>query len=175
MPCDEQKKQGIYQMTITSDRPSMFKPAIGRVSKAAAFGAAALACFIISDSIAATPGITIENPFLRLIIKDRPAGGYFTLRNNTDKAIELTGATSRGCGMMMLHQSKEVNGVDKMLPVKRIKVPAHGAVSFAPGGYHLMCMKPQSAVAAGKTVPVILTFSDSKAVTANFPVKGPGG
>lgn len=175
MPCDEQKKRGIYTMTIISSQASVFNPATGRVSTAAAFIAGALACFIASDSIAATPEITIENPFLRLIIKDRPAAGYFILRNNTDKAIELTGASSSGCGMVMLHQSKDVNGVDKMLPIKNIKVPAHGAVSFAPDGYHLMCMKPKSAVTAGKTVSVTLTFADGKKVSANFPVKGPGG
>ncbi len=27
--------------------------------------------------------------------------------------------------------------------VKQVTVPAHGAVSFSPGGYHLMCMQPR--------------------------------
>jgi hypothetical protein len=120
-------------------------------------------------------GVTIENPFLRLIINDRPAGGYFTLRNTTDKPIELTGASSSGCGALLLHQSQKVNGLDKMVPVKSIKVPGHAAVSFAPGGYHLMCMKPTSAVAVSKTVSVTLIFADGAKVTADFPVRGPGG
>jgi hypothetical protein len=109
------------------------------------------------------------------IIKSRPAAGYFTLRNNADTAVELTSASSTGCGMVMLHQSREVNGVEEMLPVKAITVPARGTVSFAPGGYHLMCMQPQDSLAVGQKVPVTLKFADGKAVAADFPVKGPGG
>jgi hypothetical protein len=136
----------------------------------------ALAGLVVVGSTAASAGgITIDKPWLRLIIKDRPAGGYFTLRNDTDQKIELTGASSSGCGMMMLHQSKETGGVDKMLPVKSVVVPAHGTLSFAPGSYHLMCMNPQSTITIGSTVPVILKFADGTTTSADFPVKGPGG
>jgi hypothetical protein len=96
------------------------------------------------------------------------------LRNDTDRSIELTGASSSGCGMMMLHQSKEVGGTEKMLPVKSVTVPAHGTLGFAPGGYHLMCMNPQAALVIGRTVPVILRFADGKTLSADFPVRGPG-
>jgi periplasmic copper chaperone A len=73
-----------------------------------------------------------------------------------------------------LHQSKEVNGAEKMLPVKSISIPAHGSVSFATGGYHLMCMSPGNALTVGAKVPVTLNFADGSAVTAQFPVKGAG-
>jgi len=124
---------------------------------------------------AATGGIAIEKPWMRLIIKARPAAGYFTLKNDTGAPVELTGASSAACGMLMLHQTKEVNGIDKMLPVKSISVPMHGTLEFAPGGYHLMCMSPQRSMAIGRSVPVTLKFADGKTVTADFPVKGPGG
>jgi copper(I)-binding protein len=136
----------------------------------------ALAGFVVVGSAAAVAGgVTIDKPWLRFIIKDRPAGGYFTLRNDTDRKIKLTGASSTGCGMVMLHQSKETSGVDKMLPVKSVVVPAHGTLSFTPGSYHLMCMNPQSTVTVGRTVPVTLKFADGTTISADFPVKGPGG
>jgi periplasmic copper chaperone A len=124
---------------------------------------------------AAAAGVTIVKPWMRLIIKERPAAGYFTLRNDTDAAVTLTGASSSACGMVMLHQTKEENGVAKMLPVKKVVVAAHRSVRFAPGGYHLMCMKPQAAMVADRSVPVTLKFVDGKTLTAQFPVKGPGG
>jgi len=77
--------------------------------------------------------------------------------------------------MVMLHQTKSENGVDRMMMVKGVKVPAHGSLSFAPGGYHLMCMEPRNSMAIGASVPVILKFADGKTITATFPVKGPGG
>ena len=89
--------------------------------------------------------------------------------------MTLTGATSSGCGMVMLHQSKEVGGIDKMSPVKSLTVPAHGTLNFKPGNYHLMCMNPQGSVTVGGTVPVVLKFADGRTITADFQVKGPGG
>jgi copper(I)-binding protein len=130
---------------------------------------------VVGSTAAVAGGITIDKPWLRFIIKDRPAGGYFSLHNETDRKIELTAASSSSCGMMMLHQSKEMGGVDKMLPVKSVTVPAHGTLSFTPGSYHLMCMNPQSTVTVGGTAPVILRFSDGQTISADFPIKGPGG
>lgn len=163
-------------MKRTMRRLLSLTPASGQDSKTIAFKFVALATLIVAGStVAAAGGITIETPWLRFIIKDRPAGGYFTLRNDTDRKIELTGASSTSCGMMMLHQSEDVGGVDKMLPVKSVTVPAHGTLSFTPGSYHLMCMNPQSTVTVGGRVPVVLKFADGKTMSAEFPVKGPGG
>jgi copper(I)-binding protein len=134
-----------------------------------------LACGLGISAAAAAGSVTVEHPWMRFIIKARPAAGYFTLRNNSDTAKQLTGASSSACGMLMMHQSKQEDGVDKMLPVKSVAVPAHGLVEFAPGGYHLMCMSPTNAMAIGAQVPVTLRFSDGASVTASFPVKGPGG
>ncbi len=159
-------------MRNTIHRRRSLTPVSGRVSTAIALGV--IAGLVLGASAAyAAGGVTIEKPLMRFIINDRPAGGYFTLRNDTDRSVKLTGASSAGCGMMMPHQSKQVNGVDKMLPVDSVMVQAHGTVSFAPGGYHLMCMSPQMKV--GGTAPVILTFADGKTVSTDFPVKGPGG
>jgi copper(I)-binding protein len=124
---------------------------------------------------AAAGGVSIENPWMRFIIRATPAAGYFTLKNDTGNAVELTGASSTACGMVMLHETKQVNGVETMMMVKTIKVPAHGSFSFAPGGYHLMCMQPQMSMQVGASVPVVLKFADGKTLTATFPVKGPGG
>ena len=152
--------------------PSM--PARGRDNRTVVFGVAVLACLIFMESTAAVAGgISIDKPWLRFIIKDRPASGYFTLHNDTDRNIELTGASSTGCRMMMLHQSKETGEVEMMLPVKSVTVPAHGTLNFTPGSYHLMCMNPKSTVMVGRTVPVILRFADGTTMSADFPVKGP--
>ena len=132
-----------------------------------------LAVLLGAPALAAPKGVSIEKPWIRLIIKARPAAGYFTLHNNGDKPVTLTGASSSACGMAMLHQSKEVNGVEKMLPVKSVTVKPHGTLKFQPGSYHVMCMKPKMAL--GQSVPMTLKFADGDSITAQFPVKGPGG
>lgn len=162
-------------MTMQTTPARSSGQAAGPVSAACALAAAILTLLACSPTLAAEANVTVENPWMRFIIKARPAAGYFTLRNNGDKAVELTSASSSACGMLMMHQSRQENGVDKMLPVKSVPVPAHGSVSFAPGNYHLMCMSPTSAMALGANVPVTLKFIDGQTVTAQFPVKGPGG
>jgi len=123
----------------------------------------------------AAGNVTIEDPWLRFIIKARPAAGYFTLKNGGDKPVDLVSASSPACGMLMLHQSKEVNGVETMRPVKSVTVPAHGKVSFQPGGYHLMCMQPQPSMQPGSSATVTLRFEDGQSLTQVFPVMGAGG
>lgn len=125
--------------------------------------------------MAQTAGISVEKQWIRFIIRARPAAGFFTIKNDTAKAVELISASSPACGSMMLHRSKEENGVDKMLPVEDVTVPAHGTFDFQPGGYHIMCMNPQASMKVGSTVPVTLKFMTGQTVTAQFKVTGPAG
>jgi hypothetical protein len=120
----------------------------------------------------APAGLAIHAPSFRLIIAARPAAGYFTLVNTSAKARHLVGASSSGCGMLMLHQSMAMNGVEHMMGVKSVTVPPHGEVDFAPGGYHLMCMSPTSAMRPGSAVPVTLKFKNGSTMTTSFPVQG---
>jgi periplasmic copper chaperone A len=141
------------------------------VETVAALTCGLLVLLSLSASAAAAINVAVEQPWMRFTIKSRPAAGYFTLKNNGDAPVTLVGAASPDCGMLMLHQSKEVKGVEKMLPVKSITVQANGIEKFQPGGYHLMCMAPKPALHVGATVPVTLKFVGGDEVTAQFPVK----
>jgi len=124
------------------------------------------------QAAAAGQGVTISDQWMRFIIAARPAAGYFTLNNGTDKAVSLVAAASPACGNIMLHRSVQQNGQDMMVMVKNVPVPAHGELKFAPGGYHLMCMKPAKTMKPGASVPVILSFDDGSTIKADFPVRG---
>lgn len=96
-----------------------------------------------------------------------------TLQNTSSSPAILTGASSPACEMLMLHRSETGGGRDKMVHVASVAVPPHGVLSFAPGGYHLMCMQPR--MTPGGSVHVTLTFQDGGTVGAVFPVFGPAG
>jgi periplasmic copper chaperone A len=119
--------------------------------------------------------VSIAGPWIRFINTTTPAAGYFTVTNAGARPVVITGASSPDCGSLMLHQSRNVNGVEQMEMVSSVTVPAHGSVKFAPGGYHLMCMSPSANVMPGRTVPVTLTFADHRTVTKPFMVRGPNG
>jgi copper(I)-binding protein len=120
-------------------------------------------------------GLTIADPWMRMIMPSRPAAGYFTLLNQTAKARILVGAESSACAKLMLHRSVNQSGQERMVMVKNVTVPAHGQVKFAPGGYHLMCMSPSQEVTPGHAVLVTLRFQGGRAITARFPVRGATG
>ena len=77
--------------------------------------------------------------------------------------------------MLMLHRSVDQGGQERMVEVASVPVPAHGKVSFAPGGYHLMCMSPAAAMRPGQSVPVTLRFAGGESLTASFPVRNATG
>ena len=58
-----------------------------------------------------------------------------------------------------------------MSEVRSVTVPAQGTITFAPGGYHLMCMHPTDAMSPGKSVTVTLMFANGANADALFAVK----
>jgi periplasmic copper chaperone A len=118
-------------------------------------------------------GFVVRDPWMRFVMPSRPAAGYFTLSNATSAPLTLVGATSPACGALMLHRTVHEGNVDTMAMVKDVTVPAHGTVSFAPGGYHLMCMSPSPQMISGHSVAVTLRFANGGEITASFPVRGP--
>jgi copper(I)-binding protein len=119
--------------------------------------------------------VTVSNAWFRSLPGSLPAGGYFTLHNAGASALQLTGAESSACGMLMLHRSTSMNGMSKMEDVTSVPVPAGGSISFAPGGYHLMCMDPAAAMKPGGHVPVTLDFADGSKIAVAFAVRNAAG
>lgn len=122
---------------------------------------------------AAAPGVSAGGPWMRYLLPNIPAAAYMRLQNNGAAAVVLTGAASPACGMLMLHKSEDNSGMAMMMDVPSITVPAHGSVTLAPGGYHLMCMQPRMKV--GDRVTVTLNFQDGTSLAVVLPVYGASG
>ncbi|MDR3520515.1 MAG: copper chaperone PCu(A)C [Acidocella sp.] len=131
-----------------------------------------VACLVLLPvaARAATPELTVEKPWMRYLLPSIPAAGYMELQNPGAADVVITGAASPACGMLMLHKSTDTSGMAMMMDVPSITVPAHGSVTLAPGGYHLMCMQP--AMKLGDNVPVTLSLQDGSTVSASLPVYG---
>jgi copper(I)-binding protein len=119
--------------------------------------------------------VRVSDAWMRALPAKLPAAGYFAIRNLSKSDVDLVGARSPACGMLMLHQSKEMGGVGSMEEVSRVTLPAGGDFRFMPGGYHLMCMQPAASMKPGAMVPVTLEFSDRTQTTANFEVRNAQG
>jgi len=118
--------------------------------------------------------VTVSDAWFRALPANLPAGGYFTL-HNSGTAVQLTAAQSPVCRTLMLHRSTRTGGTESMTMVGSVIVPAGGTIAFSPGGYHLMCSSPKSAMTPGGQVPVTFRFSDGTTTTARFEVRNASG
>jgi len=130
---------------------------------------AAAVLFATANAALAAP--QVSKAWIRWLPGDLPAAGYATITNPGDKPVRLTGADSPAYSGAMLHRSTRDNGVEHMHMVKAIPVPAHGSVSLAPGGYHLMLMHAKRPIKPGDTVRVNLHFDDGDTQVVQFPVR----
>jgi len=116
-------------------------------------------------------GATVSEPWLRYIPGGAPAGGYFNLTNNGPHSLTLVGAECADFGMVMMHRTIERGGISTMRPVHEVVVAPGQTVSFAPGGYHLMLMRPKHPLRPGGRLPITLRFADGSSVSAEFLVQ----
>ena len=112
--------------------------------------------------------------WVRWLPGDLPAAGYATIRNAGGAPMRLIGADSPDYAMAMLHRSVNRNGVERMVGVDGMAVPAHGSAALAPGGYHFMLMRPRHSIAPGDTVHLRLRFADGSSLESGFVVRPAG-
>ncbi|HEX5326323.1 MAG TPA: copper chaperone PCu(A)C [Acetobacteraceae bacterium] len=138
-------------------------------------GIALLALLATTPAHAQLQTVSIADPWIRFITPQTPAAGYFTITNVGAHPVVITGASSPDCGSLMLHRSRNAGGTEHMDMVAKVTVPAHSAIRFEPGGYHLMCTSPSADLVPGRSVPVTLQFSDNRKMTKPFTVRGVNG
>lgn len=105
-----------------------------------------------------------------------PAGaptvaGYLTITNNGATPDTLIGVETDQAEHVSIHQSVMENGMSRMPLVKSLEIAPGKTVAFAPGGYHLMVVKPKAALPAGSHFFVTLRFQRAGAVKADFVVQ----
>ena len=136
--------------------------------------ALALSFGFASAAQAAGPNaISVKDAWVRWLPNNLPAAGYATLVNASDKPVDLVDISSNDYGDAMLHQTVSNGSSQKMVMVDKLTVPAHGQVSIAPGGYHVMLEDAKHKVAPGDTVHLTLKFSDGETLDTPFAVKSP--
>jgi len=147
--------------------------------------------FAILFALAAAPAlaqqfsagdITVEKPWMRATPKGTDvAAGYMTVRNAGTSADRLTGGSADFAGAVEVHKMTMTNGVMTMRPVADgMEIPAKGAMTLSPNGYHLMFKGLKRQLTAGETVKATLTFEHAGALPVELKVgkvgaMSPGG
>ena len=99
--------------------------------------------------------------------------GYAELANTGATPLRVTGARSADFGAVELHEMRMDGGMMRMRALEAIEVPAGASVRLAPGGNHLMLMRPARALRAGDLVRIEFEVEGAAAVGADFEVRQP--
>lgn len=97
--------------------------------------------------------------------------GYATLRNSGDAPLTITGASSDAFGDVSLHESVEIDGVARMKALGEIGIAPGASVVLAPGGKHLMLMRPKGEVKAGESIKIRIETKSGEGANADFVVR----
>ena len=125
----------------------------------------------------AAPAIAQEGPIHVADAKARPTapGGtgvvYMTVMNHGAADDDLTGLTTPIADKAEMHRSMDMNGMSHMEAVANLPVKANGAVTFAPGGLHVMLTGLKQPLKIGDSFPLTLTFAKAGAVTVTVSVQ----
>lgn len=99
------------------------------------------------------------------------AAGFGQFVNPCSTSAAVVSATSSAFEDVSLHESIQVDGVNRMREVERLPVPAAGKAILSPGGLHLMLMGPAQPLREGDNVPVTFTLQDGRQVEATLQVR----
>lgn len=99
--------------------------------------------------------------------------GYLEVRNDGDTADRLLGATAAFAERVELHESRVEDDVVSMRPLgDGIALPPGQTVRLAPGGMHLMFVRPEP-LGEGDRRSATLQFERAGSLTVEFVVERP--
>jgi len=132
---------------------------------------------VLSVTLAAPPALQLEDAWVRWIPAPVPNTAlYGVLVNPTDHEVRLVGATTTAAATCMpMTTRKQDTGspsgpVVSMVNVDALTVPAHGRLTLAPGGDHLMLMGLTAPLTEGTDVEVTLRFESAAPLTVRVVV-----
>ncbi len=143
---------------------------------AIAFGLASIT--ILSSLVASAHDfsagdIRIGHPWSRIAPAAAPVmGAYLTLTNAGSEADTLVGGSTPLAERIEIHQMSIKDGVARMRPLPDgLEVAPGSSVALAPGGIHLMFIKPARPFAEGDHIEATLEFARAGSVRVEFVVQ----
>jgi len=123
------------------------------------------------SALEAAQGVQVHDCWVRLMPAGLPSAAYFRLENTGQADAALTAVATDAYARVMLHTTREAGGMSHMHHVDAVKVPAHGTLDFAPGGYHVMLEDATRALAVGDSIALSFRFADAAPVEAQCAVR----
>ena len=116
--------------------------------------------------------VAVMNAWVRQpIVESDIHAGYFTLVNVSAQDLKLVSIESEAYETVEIHEMTHKNGMMKMAEIDSLDIAANGKVKLAPGGKHLMLIKPNREIKAGGRVKLTLKFESGRTQLVDLPIK----
>lgn len=142
----------------------------------ATLGALAVAAILSANAFAhdfAKGDIKIDHPWSRVTPSAAPvAGAYLTVTNSGTMADRLIGGSTPIAERIEIHQMSIDDGVARMRPLTEgVEIAAGATAELAPGGTHIMLIKPSRQLIEGERFAATLEFARAGAIEVEFVVQ----
>ena len=95
---------------------------------------------------------------------------YFSIRNDGESADEIVTVSADVAGHATLHDQRGESGMQAMVEVTRVPVPAGGTAVLEPGGLHMMLTEMKRAYREGDSIRVSVSFATGITLSFFVPV-----
>ena len=116
----------------------------------------------------------VKDGWIRLLPGGMPMqAGFGRIDNHCPMPATIVSASSPAYGSVELHESKVVDGVNRMREVPELRIAPDGAAVLQPGGLHLMLMQPRALLKEGSKVVVSFKLQDGREILSELVVRKP--
>lgn len=116
----------------------------------------------------------VKDGWIRLLPGGMPMqAGFGRIDNRCAMPVTIVSASSPSYGSVELHESKMVDGVNRMRAVPELRIAPGGAAVLQPGGLHLMLMQPKSMLKPGSRVAIVFKLKDGRELLGEFEARKP--
>ena len=97
--------------------------------------------------------------------------GFVRIENPCAQAAVVVSAESLSFEEVTVHETREVDGVNKMRELAQLRIEPGKAAELKPGGMHLMLYRPYQALKEGEEAVIVLTLQDGRSIPVTFAVR----
>ena len=99
--------------------------------------------------------------------------GFGRITNPCPSPMVIVSASSPAFGDVSLHETRNVDGVNRMRELDQLRIAPDGDAILKPGGMHLMLMQPRAPLKEGSKVVVSFKLQDGREILSELVVRKP--
>jgi copper(I)-binding protein len=99
--------------------------------------------------------------------------GFGRIANACSMPVVIVSASSPAFGDVSIHETRNIDGVNRMREVEQLRIAADDSAVLKPGGLHLMLMQPHAPLKEGSKVVVKFKLQDGREILSELVVRKP--